>query len=73
MKPRAQGALMAAPAVAVLAGVAVVPVLAAVWLSLHRSIVIFHEQRFIGLANFRFLSTFLFVRGGERGKTTQRR
>jgi hypothetical protein len=46
---------MAAPAAAVLAGVAVVPVLAAVWLSLHRSIVIFHEQRFIGLGNFRFL------------------
>jgi multiple sugar transport system permease protein len=47
---------MAAPAVAVLAGVAVVPVLAAAWLSLHRSIVVFHEQRFVGLANFRFLA-----------------
>jgi multiple sugar transport system permease protein len=51
-----QGALMAAPAVAVLGGVAVAPVLAAVWLSLHRSIVVFHEQRFVGLANFRFLA-----------------
>src|SRR5207237_10090073 len=48
-------ALMAAPAAAVLGGVAVVPVLAAMWLSLHRSIVIFHEQRFVGVANFRFL------------------
>jgi multiple sugar transport system permease protein len=47
---------MAAPAVVVLAAVAVVPVLAAAWLSLHRSIVIFHEQRFIGLANVRFLA-----------------
>lgn len=46
---------MAAPSVAILAGVAVLPVLAAVWLSLHRSIVIFHEQRFVGVANFRFL------------------
>jgi len=39
----------------VLAGVAVLPVLAAIWLSLHRSILVFHEERFTGLANFRFL------------------
>jgi multiple sugar transport system permease protein len=57
MAVRERGALMAAPAIAVLGGVAVVPVLAAVWLSLHRSIVVFHEQRFVGLANFRFLAT----------------
>src|SRR4051812_38533359 len=57
MAVRERGALMAAPAFAVLGGVAVVPVLAAVWLSLHRSIVVFHEQRFVGLANFRFLFT----------------
>ena len=44
MKTGRQGALMAAPAAAVLIGVAVVPVLAAAWLSLHRSIVVFHEQ-----------------------------
>jgi multiple sugar transport system permease protein len=50
-----KAALFVAPAVAVLGAVAVVPVLAAVWLSLHRSIVIFHEQRFIGLGNYRFL------------------
>ena len=55
MRPRQQAALMAAPAVAILGGVAILPVLAAVWLSLHRSILIFHEQRFIGLGNFRFL------------------
>ena len=55
MKPGRQGAIMAAPAAAILAGVAMMPVLAAVWLSLHRSILIFHDQRFIGLGNFRFL------------------
>ena len=55
MNARRTATLMAAPAVAVLAAVAVVPVLAAAWLSLHRSIVIFHEQRFVGLSNFRFL------------------
>jgi multiple sugar transport system permease protein len=55
MNARRQAAALAAPAVAVLGGVAVAPVLAAVWLSLHRSILIFHEQRWVGLANFRFL------------------
>jgi multiple sugar transport system permease protein len=55
MNARRQAVALAAPAVAVLGGVAVAPVLAAVWLSLHRSILIFHEQRWVGLANFRFL------------------
>jgi multiple sugar transport system permease protein len=55
MNARRQAAAMAAPAVAVLGAVAVVPVCAAVWLSLHRSILVFHEQRFVGLSNFRFL------------------
>jgi multiple sugar transport system permease protein len=55
VKTARQGALMALPAVVILAGVAVMPVLAALWLSLHRSILIFHDQRFIGLSNFRFL------------------
>jgi multiple sugar transport system permease protein len=50
-----QAPWMAAPAAAILAGVAVLPVLAAIWLSLHRAIVIFHERRFIGLSNFAFL------------------
>jgi multiple sugar transport system permease protein len=57
MKARTEAALLAAPAIAILAGVAVLPVLAALWLSLHRSILIFHEQSFIGIANFRFLVT----------------
>ena len=55
MNARRQAAVLAAPAAALLAGIAVVPVLAAAWLSLHRSILVFHEQRFIGLSNFRFL------------------
>ena len=55
LNTRRQAALLAAPATAVLAGVAVLPVLAAVWLSLHRSIVVFHEDEFVGIANFRFL------------------
>jgi multiple sugar transport system permease protein len=41
--------------VALLSGVALLPVLAAVWISLHRSILVFHEQRFLGLGNYRFL------------------
>jgi multiple sugar transport system permease protein len=55
MSPRRQAAALAAPAVAILGGVAVAPVLFAAWLSLHRSILVFHEQRFAGLANYRFL------------------
>jgi multiple sugar transport system permease protein len=50
-------AALAAPAFVLLAGVAVAPVLAALWLSLHRSILVFHEHRFVGLANFAFLLT----------------
>ena len=57
MKARSQAAILAAPAMAILAGVAVLPVLAVIWLSLHRSILVFHEERFIGIANFRFLVT----------------
>ncbi len=44
-----------APALSALAVVAVYPVLAAVWLSLHREILIFREHRFIGVANWSFL------------------
>jgi multiple sugar transport system permease protein len=44
-----------APAVLVLAAVAVYPILAAGWLSLHRSILVFGEHRFIGVENYRFL------------------
>jgi multiple sugar transport system permease protein len=44
-----------APAVLVLAAAALIPLSLAFWLSLHRSIVVFHDERFIGLANYRFL------------------
>jgi multiple sugar transport system permease protein len=47
---------MAAPAAALLIGVAGVPVLAAAWLSLHRSILVFHERRFVGFANYSYLA-----------------
>jgi multiple sugar transport system permease protein len=40
------------PATVVLAGVAAYPVLATAWLSLHRLIVVFRDQRFVGLSNY---------------------
>lgn len=49
------GALLIAPAVLVLVGVALYPILAAIWLSLHRFILVFQEERFIGLANYTYL------------------
>jgi multiple sugar transport system permease protein len=55
VKERLQPYLLVAPAVLILAGVAVYPILVAGWLSLHRSILIFHEQRFVGLDNYAFL------------------
>lgn len=52
---RRQALLMVAPAVLALAAVAVYPILAAVWLSLHRKILVFQEHRFVGLDNYAFL------------------
>ncbi len=52
---RRQAYLMVAPPVVVLLGVAAYPILAAVWLSLHRMILVFHEQRFVGADNYAFL------------------
>jgi multiple sugar transport system permease protein len=49
--------LMVAPAVALLAAVALYPIVAAVWLSLHRVVLVFHEWRFVGLGNYRFLAS----------------
>jgi multiple sugar transport system permease protein len=54
-RERRQAYLLVAPAVLVLAGVALYPILAAVWLSLHRFILVFGERRFTGLDNFAFL------------------
>lgn len=47
--------LMIAPAVTILLGVAAYPILATMWLSLHRMILVFHEQRFVGAGNYAFL------------------
>lgn len=54
-RERRQAYLLVAPAVLVLAGVALYPILAAVWLSLHRFILVFGERRFTGLENYAFL------------------
>jgi trehalose/maltose transport system permease protein len=54
---RFQAYLLVAPSVLILVGVAVYPIVAAVWLSLERMILVFHEERFVGLANYRFLFT----------------
>ncbi|MFS8066657.1 MAG: carbohydrate ABC transporter permease [Byssovorax sp.] len=54
-RERRQAYLLVAPAVIVLSCVAVYPILAAAWLSLQRRILVFHEDRFIGLENYRFL------------------
>jgi trehalose/maltose transport system permease protein len=44
-----------APAVFVLVAVALYPTLAAVWLSAHRMIVVFHDRRFVGFDNYVFM------------------
>lgn len=52
---RRLGMLLVGPSVVLLACVALYPILATVWLSLHRSILVFHEHRFVGLENWAFL------------------
>jgi multiple sugar transport system permease protein len=47
--------LLVAPAVLTLVAVALYPILHAIWLSLNRVMLVFHEQRFIGLANYSFM------------------
>ncbi|NMO19623.1 sugar ABC transporter permease [Pyxidicoccus fallax] len=54
-RERRQAYLLVAPAVLVLLGVALYPILAAVWLSLHRFILVFGERRLTGLDNYAFL------------------
>lgn len=56
-KERRQAYLLVVPAVVILAAVALYPILAAIGLSLERRILVLHEDRFIGLANYRFLLT----------------
>ncbi len=52
---RRQGYGLVAPAVLALLGVAGYPIASAVWLSLHRLILVFHDRRFIGAGNYSFL------------------
>jgi len=47
--------VLVGPAVLILAGVALYPTLAAVWMSLHRIIIVFHDRRFVGLENYAFM------------------
>jgi multiple sugar transport system permease protein len=54
-RERRQAYLLTAPAVAVLAGVALYPVLGALWLSLHRFILVFGERRWVALENYAFM------------------
>lgn len=51
----AWGRIFLAPTVLAFAVVAVYPILAATWLSLRRVILVFHEDRFVGLGNYAFL------------------
>jgi multiple sugar transport system permease protein len=52
---RRQALWLVAPAVLTLGAVALYPILAAVWLSLRRVVVVFREDRFVGLDNYLFL------------------
>jgi multiple sugar transport system permease protein len=54
-RERLSGYLLAAPSVALLFGIALLPLLGTAWLSLFRLVVVFHEKRFVGLDNYRFL------------------
>lgn len=56
MTDRRLGLLLVAPAVLLLGFVALYPIAATLWLSLHRSILVFHEHRFIGLENWASLA-----------------
>lgn len=55
MRERTQAWLFVAPALLAIAAVTLYPLAAAVWLSFHRSILIFHENQFTGLSNYAFL------------------
>jgi multiple sugar transport system permease protein len=44
-----------APSLVALAIVAAYPIAAAIWLSLHREVLVFHDHRFIGIDNWSFL------------------
>jgi multiple sugar transport system permease protein len=50
-----EGYAFVAPAAALLGGVSLVPIAVAAWLSLRRVVLVFHEDRWTGLANYGFL------------------
>ena len=50
-----QAYFLVAPAMAMLLLVTAYPVCEAAWLSLHRFILVFHDWRFLGIQNYRFL------------------
>lgn len=49
------GVIFVLPAVLAFAAIALYPIAWAAWLSLHRRLLVFHENQFIGLANYAFL------------------
>jgi multiple sugar transport system permease protein len=53
--PRVQTVMLVLPALLTLLAVALFPVLNALWLSLHRSVLVFGSPRFVGAANYAFL------------------
>lgn len=52
---RRSGISFVVPATVALASVALFPILYGAWMSLQRLILVFHEQRFVGLSNWAFL------------------
>src|SRR5262249_40388135 len=54
-RERLEAYALALPSATILFGVALFPIVATAWLSLFRMIIVFHQRRFIGLGNYRFL------------------
>jgi multiple sugar transport system permease protein len=52
---RRAGYAFVAPALAILAAVALYPTVAALWMSLHRIVLVFHDRRFVGVENYAFM------------------
>ncbi len=52
---RRQALWMVAPVIAVLVGVAVYPILGAMWLSLHRRVLVFRVNELVGFDNYAFM------------------
>ena len=54
-RDRLEAYVLVLPSVVLIAGIALLPIGAAIWLSLHRRILVFHIDQFVGLGNYRFL------------------